>query len=129
VRNQRARELRKNLTDAERKLWAHLRLRQIQGHKFRRQRPIGPYIVDFVCLEQRLVIEVDGSQHMERASQDARRDAWLASVGFRVLRFWDNQVLNEIDGVAEVIARVLGVSEDPHPSLPPSTGEGTETRP
>ena len=63
----RARDLRQNPTDAERKLWAHLRLRQVHGHKFRRQRPIGPYIVDFVCLEERLVIEVDGSQHLERA--------------------------------------------------------------
>ena len=111
--NPRARELRKNLTDAEGKLWAHLRLRQIEGHKFRRQRPIGPYIVDFVCLEQRLVIEVDGSQHMQRASVDARRDAWLASVGFRVLRFWDNQVLDEMDAVTEVIAAALRVSEEP----------------
>jgi very-short-patch-repair endonuclease len=91
----------------ERKLWAHLRLRQVHGHKFRRQRPIGPYIVDFVCLEERLVIEVDGSQHLERALLDARRDDYLASLGFRVLRFWDNQVLNETDAIIEVIAQVL----------------------
>ena len=104
--NLRARELRTNLTDAERKLWADLRLRQIEGHKFRRQRPIGPYIVDFVCLERRLVIEVDGSQHRQRASLDAGRDAWLASVGFRVLRFWDNQVLNEMAAVVEAIAKL-----------------------
>jgi len=89
----RARDLRQNPTDAERKLWAHLRLRQIPPNPplqrgawgdFR-QRPIGPYIVDFVCLEERLVIEVDGSQHLERAN--ARRDDYLESLGFRVLRF------------------------------------------
>ncbi|MFH1140789.1 MAG: endonuclease domain-containing protein [Chloroflexota bacterium] len=111
--NSRARHLRANLTDAERKLWSHLRLRQIEGHKFRRQRPIGPYIVDFVCLERRLVIEVDGSQHMQRASLDARRDAWLASVGFKVLRFWDNQVLNEMAAVTETIAEALRVGVNP----------------
>ncbi|MDO8750034.1 MAG: endonuclease domain-containing protein [Dehalococcoidia bacterium] len=101
------------MTDAERKLWAHLRLRQIEGHKFRRQRPIGPYIVDFVCLQRRLVIEVDGSQHMQRASLDARRDAWLASVGFMVLRFWDNQVLNEMAAVTEAVAEALRVGVNP----------------
>ncbi len=111
--NSRARQLRTNLTDAERKLWAHLRLRQIEGCKFRRQRPIGPYIVDFVCLERRLVIEVDGSQHMQRASLDARQDAWLASLGFRVLRFWDNQVLNEMAAVTEAIAEALRVGVNP----------------
>lgn len=109
----KARQLRANLTDAERKLWAHLRLRQIEGHKFRRQRPIGPYIVDFVCLERLLVIEVDGGHHMQRASLDARRDAWLASVGFTVLRFWDNQVLNEMAAVTETIAEALRVGVNP----------------
>ena len=111
--NPRARELRTNLTDAERKLWAHLRLRQIEGHKFRRQHPIGPYIFDFVCLERRLVIEVDGSQHMQRASLDARRDAWLAALRFRVLRLWDNQVLNEMAAVTEAIAEALRVGVEP----------------
>lgn len=112
----RARDLRQNPTDAERKLWAHLRLRQVHGHKFRRQRPIGPYIVDFVCLEERLVIEVDGSQHLERALLDARRDDYLESLGFRVLRFWDNQVLNERDAIIEVIAQVLEKRKEGPPS-------------
>ena len=83
----KARELRKNLTDAERMLWAALRLRQIEGYKFRRQRPIGPYIVDFVCLEKSLVIEVDGGQHEGQLVHDTSRDAWLESQGYRVLRF------------------------------------------
>jgi very-short-patch-repair endonuclease len=88
----RARELRQNpirLRRTERKLWAHLRLRQVHGHKFRPDAasgPIGPYISDFVCLEGRLVIEVDGSQHLERVLLDARRDGYLESLGFRVLR-------------------------------------------
>ena len=112
----RARELRQNPTDAERKLWAHLRRRQVYGHKFRRQRTIGPYIVDFVCLEERLVIEVDGSQHLERALLDARRDAYLETLGFKVLRFWDNQVLNETDAINEVIAQVLEKREEGPPS-------------
>jgi hypothetical protein len=88
----------------------------VHGHKFRRQRPIGPSIVDFVCLEQCLVIEVDGSQHLERASLDARRDDYLESLGFRVLRFWDNQVLNETDAIIEVIAQFLENREEGPPS-------------
>ncbi|MBA4394464.1 MAG: hypothetical protein C0407_13005 [Desulfobacca sp.] len=75
----RARELRKNLTDAEKVLWKHLRLRQINDYKFRRQQPIGKYIVDFVCLEKRLIIEVDGGQHDEQGAYDSNRDAWLIS--------------------------------------------------
>jgi len=109
----KARALRKNPTDAERKLWANLRLRQVHGHKFRRQRPIGPYIVDFVCLEERLVIEVDGSQHMEQSSHDVRRDEHLKSLGFMVLHFWDNQVLNETDAVMALIEQALEKVEQP----------------
>ena len=104
----KARALRSSLTDAERKLWSHLRLRQVHGFKFRRQRPVGPYIVDFVCLERSLIIEVDGSQHVQQAAQDAHRDDYLAGLGFKVLRFWDNSVLAETDAVIEVIAQALG---------------------
>jgi very-short-patch-repair endonuclease len=99
----KARELRKNLTEAELTLWRHLRLRQFGGYKFRRQQPIGKYIVDFVCLEKRLIIEVDGGQHSEQVSYDLERSAWLEEQGFRVLRFWDNQVLKETEAVKEVI--------------------------
>jgi very-short-patch-repair endonuclease len=93
-----ARELRNNPTDAERRLWSHLRLRQINDHRFRRQQPLGQYIVDFVCLEKRVVVEVDGGQqHNEQRPYDNRRDAWLKAQGFLVLRFWDHEVLMQID--------------------------------
>ena len=85
----RAGELRNNPTEAERSLWQHLRLRQLGGHKFRRQQSLGPYIVDFVCLEKRLIIEVDGGQHSEQKAYDAERNTWLEVQGFHVLRFWN----------------------------------------
>ncbi len=103
----RARQLRKQSTDAERKLWRHLRNRQAEGYKFRRQQPLGQYIVDFVCLEKRLVVEVDGGQHAEQIEYDAQRSAWLESQGFRVVRFWNNQVLEETESVKEAIFEEL----------------------
>ena len=103
----RARSLRKSFTDAELRLWQLLRNRNLKRFKFRRQHPIGPYVTDFVCLEQRLIIEVDGSQHMEQASRDARRDEHVMSLGFTVLRFWDNEVLSETDAVMGVIVQAL----------------------
>ncbi len=103
----RARELRRDMTDAERRLWRHLRERQRLGCKFRRQVPVGDYIVDFACFEMKLVIEVDGSQHMDREERDAKRTRWLESEGFRVLRFWNNEVLEQIDGVLSVIEEAL----------------------
>jgi very-short-patch-repair endonuclease len=115
----RARQLRSNPTDAERILWRHLRLRQVGGHKFRRQRPIGPYFVDFVCLEKRVVIEVDGGQHSEQRSYDDRRDAWLKKEGFRVLRFWDHEVRGEFENVKQVIWEALSA---PSSVLPPKRG-------
>jgi len=96
------RELRKNMTDAERVLWFRLRSRQVEGRKFRRQHPIGRYVVDFVCLERRLIVEVDGSQHMDNPN-DEIRTRWLEREGYKVLRFWDNEVLMETDAVMEVI--------------------------
>jgi very-short-patch-repair endonuclease len=103
----RARELRKNMTEAERALWRHLRLRQFDGYKFRRQQPIGRYIVDFVCFEKKLIIEVDGGQHAEQLAYDIDRRAWLEKEGFRILRFWDNQVLKEVESVKEAIVSTL----------------------
>jgi len=100
-----AKKLRKSLTEAERLLWSYLRNRQL-GVKFRRQEPIGRYIVDFVCFEKRLVVEVDGGQH--GGSYDDERDRWLNMQGFRVLRFWNNEVLKNIEGVLEVIGKELG---------------------
>jgi very-short-patch-repair endonuclease len=103
----KARGLRKKPTEAERILWRHLRLRQIGGCKFRRQQSLGLHIVDFVCLEKRLIIEVDGGQHSEQVAYDTERSTWLEAQGFRVLRFWNHEVLKEIDVVKEVIAEAL----------------------
>ena len=102
-----ARSLRRNQTDAERTLWLRLRARQL-GVKFRRQYPVGrSYIVDFCCLEHAIIIELDGSQHMENIDTDERRTRELEGLGFRVLRFWDNEVLTNIGGVLERIVAVL----------------------
>jgi very-short-patch-repair endonuclease len=103
----KAQELRRNPTEAERKLWQHLRLRQIEGCKFRRQQPLGSYIVDFVCLEKRIVIEVDGGQHNAQVIYDRQRTAWIEEQGFRVLRFWDNEVMQNIEAVKEAIWQAL----------------------
>jgi very-short-patch-repair endonuclease len=109
----KARRLRKNLTDAERTVWAALRSRQFGGYKFRRQQPIGLYIVDFVCFENKLIIELDGGHHdqVEQAEYDAVRTAWLEAQGYRVLRFWNNQVLAEPNAVKAAILEGL----HPHP--------------
>jgi very-short-patch-repair endonuclease len=104
VAQRRARALRIRMTDAERHLWYHLRRRNLNGCRFRRQVPIGPFIADFASLEQRLVVEIDGSQHCG-SQRDRRRDAFLQAKGFRVLRFWDNEVLLQTESVLEVIWR------------------------
>jgi very-short-patch-repair endonuclease len=113
------RRLRNASTDAERALWQRLRLRQLDGCKFRRQHPFGHYILDFVCLEKMLVIELDGSQHAESVAADSERTAFLERSGFLVLRFWNNQVFDEMDGVLEAIWRVLKARANPSPSRPP----------
>ena len=87
-----ARDLRRNPTEAERTLWRHLRQRHVAGRKFRRQHPIGRYVLDFVCLETKLVIELDGGQHADREAEDQGRTAWLEARGYRVLRFWNTEV-------------------------------------
>jgi very-short-patch-repair endonuclease len=99
-----AKTLRKRSTDTERLLWRYLRIKQIEGLKFRRQEPIGNYIADFVCFESKVVVEVDGGQHTA-SEKDTERDAWLQSQGFKVLRFWNHDVLTNIKGVLEVIRR------------------------
>jgi very-short-patch-repair endonuclease len=113
-KTQRARQLRANSTKAELRLWRQLRSRSLCGFKFVRQEPIGPYIVDFVCRDQRLVIEVDGGQHATD-KRDAIRDGWLAEHRYRVLRFWNNDVLANIEGVLETIAAALPADSPPHP--------------
>src|ERR1700720_3534990 len=102
---ERARDLRNTMTPAEIRLWKRLQCAQL-GPRFRRQVPIGPYIVDFVCLERRLVIEVDGGQHSESITDDTRT-AWLEGQGFRVLRFWNNDVLGNTEGVLTVLTQHL----------------------
>ena len=104
----RTRTLRHNVTEAERRVWQILRSRQMKGLKFRRQVPIGRYIVDFVCHEARLVVEVDGGQHDRSSPQEAERGRFLQNQGYRVLRFWNNEVLENLDGIHEKIADALG---------------------
>ena len=98
-----ARKLRKRPTDAEGMLWKHLRMEQLDGLRFRRQEPIENYVVDFVCFEKRIVIEVDGGGHEIDKEKDLKRDACLEAEGFKVLRFWNNDVLVNREGVLEVI--------------------------
>ncbi|MBI5496382.1 MAG: endonuclease domain-containing protein [Deltaproteobacteria bacterium] len=105
----RARALRRNLTPEERLLWRALRGgRRVGGAVFRRQAVIGPFIADFACLERRLIVELDGSQHVARHPYDSERTAWLQSQGFRVLRFWNHQVNTELDAVVALILEALG---------------------
>jgi len=100
-----AKSLRKRQTDAGKLLWWHLRSKQSDGLKFRRQEPIGPFIADFVCFEKRLVIELDGGQHAVEKEKDRQREGWLHKEGFRILRFWNTEVLQNIEGVVEIIRR------------------------
>src|SRR5690349_4431487 len=101
-----AKAMRHISTDAEKKLWRLLRSRQLDSVKFRRQVPIGSYIVDFVCHEKRLIVEADGGQHAESA-KDVERDRWLADAGYRILRFWNNDILKNSSGVFEAILSEL----------------------
>ena len=121
----RARHMRTNPTDAERRLWSMLRDSRMPVFKFRRQQVIDPYIADFVCLERRLIIEADGSQHAE-SEADARRDAFLRREGFSVLRFWNNDVLKNPAGVFDAIHAALVTPHPPKPAAwaPPSPARG-----
>ena len=104
---QRAQVLRKRTTDSERLLWSHLRRRQLRGYRFRRQVPIGNYIADFVCIEARLIIELDGSQHQEQRVYDEQRTRYLEQRGFKIFRVWDNQAFTETQSVLETISNML----------------------
>jgi adenine-specific DNA-methyltransferase len=121
-------QLRREQTDAERKMWSLLRSRSLDGYKFRRQQPIGPYIADFCCFRPRLIVELDGGQHAEQVEYDERRTAFLESEGYQVVRFWDNQVLMEMDAVLEMILKTLTETPSPRgrggPGPLPRRGEG-----
>ncbi|MEA9795811.1 very-short-patch-repair endonuclease [Xanthomonas campestris] len=112
-----ARALRTGMTDAERALWRCLRSNQLHGFKFRRQHPIPPYIADFCCIDAALIVELDGSQH--QASSDQARTQWLRSQGWKVLRFWNNDVLLSLDAVVETIFKMVAT---PYPHPNPSPG-------
>ena len=106
-----AKTLRTNQTDAEHRLWYHLRAHRFMGLKFKRQKPMGRFIADFVCVEQRLIVELDGGQHAEQVEYDQHRDAWLRSQGYTILRFWNNEVMQQLEGVLEQIR--CTISRDP----------------
>ena len=121
-----ARKLRSQMTDAERKLWFALKDRRFHSFKFRRQVPIGPYVADFLSYASRLVVEVDGGQHADSA-RDVKRDRWLAENNFRVVRFWNNDVLSNLAGVLTALAAELEHTPHPAPRLrstPPSPARG-----
>jgi very-short-patch-repair endonuclease len=112
----RAQQLRNNATDAERHLWGHLSRRQLGGFKFSRQIPVGPFICDFICREASLVVEVDGGQHDAGAAADESRTRFIEAKGYRVLRFWNNEVLENAEGVLLTILRTLEDCPPPSPS-------------
>ena len=114
-----AKALRRRMTDAEQILWRQLRAHRLGGMKFKRQQPIGPFVVDFVCFDSRLVIEVDGGQHQDN-EKDRVRDAWLEEQGFQVVRLWNNLVLSELEAVLETISALC----TPLPRPSPTRGEG-----
>ena len=125
------RKLHRDLTETEKRLWSKLRAGQLEGHKFVRQIGIGPYIADFACREARLIVEVDGGQHADNV-EDAERTAFLNECGYRVMRFWNNEVLSNTDGVLETILGALAPdprqddrTNAPHPDpLPAEAGRG-----
>lgn len=112
----RARALRQQSSEAEKTLWEHLRARRLNGYKFRRQVVIETYIVDFICVEAKLVVEADGGQHTEQMTYDAVRTARLEQLGYRITRFWNHEILAELDTVLEQISASLIVCPSPQPS-------------
>lgn len=119
--HRRAQSLRRNMTDAEKAVWRMLRSRQVEGYRFRRQVPVGPFIADFVCHEARLIIEIDGGQHEASSPAAVTRSEFLRGQGYRILRFWNNDVLGNPEGVYETIAADL---RPHHPPTLPIEGEG-----
>ncbi len=123
----RARSLRGLATDAERNLWLRLRNRLLGGWKFRRQHVVGPYVADFACIERRLIVELDGGQHVDRAAADEARTAYLQTQGYRVLRYWNDEVLLRLDDVLADVLRALEKGVDPpSPQPSPASGRGSK---
>ncbi|MGB8646910.1 MAG: endonuclease domain-containing protein [Anaerolineae bacterium] len=118
-----ARDLRKEMTPAEGKLWARLRNHQLDGLHFRRQHALGPYIADFICTAARLIVEIDGDSHAEQVEQDEARTEWLSARGYRVIRFWNHEIMRNIDGVLESIRMTCGSAEPPPPQPSPAERE------
>ena len=108
--NKQARALRRQMTEAEKKMWSKLRDRRLDGIKFKRQKPIAGYIVDFVALDFKLIVEIDGGQHAERVTEDAARTKTLEECGYHVVRFWNHDVLGNIEGVLEALVQELNIS-------------------
>jgi adenine-specific DNA-methyltransferase len=115
----RAKTLRKNLTDAEKWLWQRLRNRELAGWKFRRRHPIGRFVVDFVCIEKRIVVEIEGGQHAENLEPDAKRSEYLKEKGYQVFRFWNDDVLQQGESVLNVILSFLEEDSSSPPPSPP----------
>ena len=111
-----ARKLRQQSTDTERLLWKHLRAHRMAGYKFKRQVVIEPYIVDFACLEARLIVEADGGQHLEQVEDDLKRSRFLESLGYKVMRFWNHEILGDINTVLEQVHGYLIEAPSPQPS-------------
>jgi len=107
ITTKNARYLRKNMTDVEQLLWHRIRRKQLRGYSFRRQHPIGQYIVDFVCIKLKIVIELDGGQHADNKEYDKVRDEWIESQGYKTLRFWNNDVTENMDDVLQTIYKLL----------------------
>ena len=126
-----AKALRTNQTEAEQRLWYHLRAHRFMGLKFKRQKPMGRYIVDFVCVERRLIIELDGGQHAGQVADDQQRDAWLHNKGYTVLRFWNNEIMQQLEAVLEQIRHTISLSPSislsPNPSPPSGRGEKNDS--
>ena len=122
----KAKSLRSNQTEAERKLWYHLRAHRFMDLKFKRQKPIGHYIVDFICMEHHLIIELDGGQHADQTDYDQQRDAWLRAQGYTVLRFWNNEVLKQTEAVLERIRESVVALPTLSPKPTPRKGRGVE---
>ncbi|MBH1961498.1 MAG: endonuclease domain-containing protein [Rhodocyclales bacterium] len=117
-----AKHLRHHMTESETRLWQHLRAHRLNGEKFRRQQPMGFYVVDFVHFGARLIVEADGGQHND-APRDESRDAWLRAQGFKVLRFWNNEIMNNLEGVLETIMAAVALPPLPQPLSRKGRGE------